>query len=880
MIVARRAATIAVIVALSGCRRGASGAGLDTDASSSALDVRVSGCEAVVRATGGIVCELPADRTVRVATRSAEHPTFVEGAQPLDVSPRQGGVLARVRVAPGAHTVVVASAGATARIAVSDRRAIAWLDEAQSLRKQGRSAEAAARLREVPPDDPDHAFAESLLARIELASGRVEDATTRLRASIAAHRQRGRISQGADDAFALAFALNQRSHDYAGAREALALASSDLTDYADGRARHAYYAGTLAIETGDVRTALRSLERARADAHALGLAALERNANVARALELAELGRVSEAASELRAIASASEGTACEQAEVWIDLGYVALLAKMRGDSAEDAAPPLARALELLSAGHCDVYLEVAALGDRAHAALLASDLAVAKASIARARSIGATRGSELAFLTELEGRVALAERRADVALARFEKELELARALGSAEAELRAHLGRGEAHELAGRLDAALGAYRSAEDVADATSTVVPLGEGRTAFLAERGRGATLAVDLLVRRGKTADALAVARRARARSLEGLTARARRDAMSAADVHRLERETSAYRRARAELDVQAAEDWKLAAEERSAKRAARSSRLGELRAALDAALASTRSAVVEPPALASDAASLLLVPVRDGTIALLHDAGETSAARVSADGRWAEGFRASVSRTGRLRLLSEHDDVDVDALFPGAAIVVALDLPSPVRPEGAGALVVFDPTLDLPGSRDEADIVTSAMRAAGQEVTSLGGGRATSAAVHDALERAGHFHYAGHGVFAGLDAWESALPLASGGLLAIGDIVTAKALPRRVVLSGCETGRSASARSVSTLGLARAFVVGGADVVVAPVRAVDDAVATEVSRALYQGEGGGIMAGDAYGVARALGRAKELAGETGAGASAYRVFTR
>jgi hypothetical protein len=135
----------------------------------------------------------------------------------------------------------------------------------------------------------------------------------------------------ADDSFALAFALNQRSHRYAEARAVLDDVRAWVGPYPDGRAREAYYRGTLATETGDARTAMRLLAAARAHAARLGLGVLERNAINAYALQLELVGRVHEALDllrELETIASASkDASPCEKVEIAINLGFGALLA-------------------------------------------------------------------------------------------------------------------------------------------------------------------------------------------------------------------------------------------------------------------------------------------------------------------------------------------------------------------------------------------------------------------------------------------------------------------------------------------------------------------------------------------------------------------------
>jgi CHAT domain-containing protein len=174
-----------------------------------------------------------------------------------------------------------------------------------------------------------------------------------------------------------------------------------------------------------------------------------------------------------------------------------------------------------------------------------------------------------------------------------------------------------------------------------------------------------------------------------------------------------------------------------------------------------------------------------------------------------------------------------------EPLVASVAVEYALDLPAarPAIASGA-ALVVSDPTDDLPATRVEAAAVAVRLRDAGWSVVRVEGRDATSARVRQELPRAALFHYAGHGLFAGHDGIESALPLASGGSLTLGDIFALGATPSRVVLSGCDAARTTESDGAEGLGLAQAFVLAGADFVIAPWRKVDDASAATLSAAL------------------------------------------
>ncbi len=207
----------------------------------------------------------------------------------------------------------------------------------------------------------DRAFAQGLRGRIELAAGRTEASFSLLRDAARLHREGGRSSDAADDSFALAFALNQRSFRYAEARKVLDEARADLTDYPDGRVREAYYR--------------------------------------AYALQLELVGRTSEALALLadveQRIASAGDVSACEKMEIAINTGFGALLANEQREAETahvDAAGPLARAVALSAEGCSDRYLRTAALGNLALAALQGGDAAAARGHLAQPRGQDAPR--------------------------------------------------------------------------------------------------------------------------------------------------------------------------------------------------------------------------------------------------------------------------------------------------------------------------------------------------------------------------------------------------------------------------------------------------------------------------------------------------------
>ncbi|MBX3186828.1 MAG: CHAT domain-containing protein [Labilithrix sp.] len=867
------------------------------------LDVAFAGCAAVAAA-----CELGDARALRLVVQAGAVDVAIESdGRALPAKMHEGAHVVDVPRDATAIVVRARAAGKPARftLAIAPARRLAWLEDAKAARAKGdlpRARELASPRADAGPAE-ERAAARGLLARIALAEGRADDAFPLFRAAIAAHRGAGRISDAIDDSFALAFALHQRSHRYGEARAALDDVTPLLPRYPEGRAREPYYRGILASETGDRRAALTLLREAEARARALGMGRLERNARAALALEMQVLGRARASIDVLRALERDPEVKGCERVEVSNDLGWAALLAnEAAGERAYDARSPLERAASVDACA--DAYLKSFALANLARLALTEGDHERARRSLASARAaVTEPRGTERLAWLDLEAHLLLHEKKPAAALARFDEELALARAAVLLEPEWSALVGRAEAFEALGRKPEAASTLLAAEALVDRAMLVVPLGEGRGAFVADRSRSARAAIDLLVELGRAGEAAMVARRSRARVLASVERSLRIERLGAEARARWEAAVRSYRAEREALDADAAGDWKLAADALAKKGEARRERERAIRAALEQAMAVLSSGApdVEPEArVANGDLDLSIHPTRKGWVALAASEDRVTAHRVPAPGASAAELaaalldpvaaRLSASRRVRVRAYGAWRNVDVHALpWGGSALVdhVAVDYPlglatrpSTIERERR-AVVIGDPTGDLPRARGEAVSVARALEGR-MPAKLLVGGDATSRAVTEQIARAAMLHYAGHGVYAGLEGWESALPLAEGGRLAIGDLLALTPAPRRVVLSGCEAARSDG--EAEGLGLAQALVAAGADEVLAPIRPVSDAIAGKLAEALYAGAAGdaAIDLGDAGALARAARealrrlRASDAAGDW----AAFRVLAR
>jgi len=834
------------------------------------MQVEVSGCAAFRAAPNR--CELDENRIVRVVVGPGAFAvsTEVGPLEPIARVPVGAAVRLTLALPPSARelrlTMPPDASGPSVRIDLSPSVSIPALDSARTLRASGKLEEATRVLGEFLGTATGEARARalSMLARIELAKGASDDAIRHLREAIPLHVTAARVSDVADDGFALSHALVQHRRRFDEARAALA---SSTAAYPDGRARRPFYLGELAFETGDLRSAARAFREARAEAIRLGMRKLQRIAEQSLALALQASGRASEASALLDAVLADSELSPCERADALTNRGWIALLVRETGGTAVaekgpalggspiDPESPTREALALVRKHCSDPQDEANLLVNLALAAVQTKNAAAARVHLADAEALlaksAAGAGTIALWALEIRGRAALASDDPREALLAFTREEQLAEASTARELAWRGAVGSGEALEVLGRNDAASAAYARAEAYLDALSLDVPHGDGRDAFLGDRERSARQQVDLLVRLGRAKEALEVARKARRRAIAATARSGVLSALPSADRAKWERAVGVVRAEREAIDREAASDWKLAADRLAPVLAARKLREAKLETTIDEALAVIGQSMREGTPRPLDEGEMLLAfhPIRRGFAVFAADATGVEAHTLERlDGSALADaillpIRPRLLVAKRIRVLPYGltHAIDVHALsFEGAPLVArapvtySLDVPSPETPKaGDSMLLVADPTGDLPAARAEAKTLAALHP---QGLQSLLGEQATSVLVRAALPKVDRFHYAGHGSSAGEAGWESQLPLA-GGALTVEDVLALPRVPAWVMLSACE-GAKTNARAEG-LGVAQAFVLAGSMGVVAATRDVADSTAHALARHLY-----------------------------------------
>lgn len=676
---------------------------------------------------------------------------------------------------------------------------------------------------------PDAEFAtrrtEALAAR---TAGQLDDAVKLLadaapRATTLSDRTKGHL---------LAAWIALEASDFTRARALLDAVPDLSATWPTGEAFRQVHEAYLASELGDLRKALRGFEAAREHVRRLALTIphLDRN----EALVHVRLGDHA-TARRLFDAALKRAGPGCDRAEVLGSLGWLDLLAGRTAGARLVEALRLGTDCPASSVGqlHVNLALDAVAGGRFAEAD---TRLTAAAALPLNAES--------RAWHLDLVSRVDLGRGEGDRALAAYERLTDVARASAMPELEWRAWVGRARALEALGRTEDAVTAWTEAEAVLYDDGLQVPADQGRLLFLRDRAASARGLVDLLVRSGRAGEAMAAARRARRRVLLGVSGAARVGSLSAEARKRYAKAFARYRQVRAELDRGAADDWRLTREELARAAATRRAQVTAVRHALDETLSSLgrhaagRDAALRPAVTGET--TLAWFQTDSGWLLFREQDGVTVRRLEPDPAEWTLD-----PEQGPIRLLTEGAaaKVDIHAMLPEATVAYALDLPSTeTEVERRRVLLVADPLGDLAAARTEASAVAELVKR-GQwgPIERLEDTTATAPAVRAQATGAGLLHYAGHGVFGGAEGWESALPLASGGRLSVGDILTLGPPPRWVVLSGCDTERASASKTLEGLSLARAFVAAGSTAVVAASRRVRDDEALVLMRDFYAG---------------------------------------
>ncbi len=837
----------------------------------SPLEVYVAGCKEL---TSARTCALVPPATLTLWVKTATTPKAFLGEQQieLDAEAVRRGYRLRVSIARAPAVLGIRTTEPTGAWSIplvryqEDPR----LTAANALRRKGRFKAAQDDLAPLLKADalPLRAKAHSVQARAAFAAGDIETASAAYAQSIVLRKQAGSVSGEVHDRLALSFLLSHLG-DFAGVARTLEPIEDYDAIYPSGVRQADFYRMYAATGTHDHRRAFTLGLRALAHSERMADVRLWRAVAERLVRTLSQLGRYDEARDLLDDfVQRIPPHPACVRAPALEVAGGLSMQLAQSPVDLETARMHLAEAISIYES-NCKMKRRYAhTLGLMGHLAFRSHDYASAQRWLDRSIDADPSHGmSRRLRQMQLGTELALEHGRFGDAEDAFQRLALFAKLYGLKTVERRAQVGLGRAYEAQGDYDAAIDAYRVAENTLEQLSFQAPLGAGRESFLRIESTGAPRLIDLLLRRNRMDEAAAVARRSRARALRAIVGAARLEG-APSDVRRRWYElTSAYMRKRSERPATASmDDWMLSVEQLQRRVEARAERAEAIRQMLDEALSGLGASLSEQAtflAPADDEAFLVYHRLPSGWVGFAVTTEQTVARRLGkiepnldpsdlAD-RLLAPFGRILEKKPRLRLMPNGilNTVDIHALpwkgrplVASRAVSYGLDLGVSDNAEfgPSGRAVVIDPNPELTATQLEASTAATALKKTGWHVRRLSGDAARPSRIASAVgfRATDLLHYAGHAQYGGLDGWESYLGRSSASLLGVLDILTLPAVPKGVVLSGCETAAEAGQQGASGLGLAQAFVVSGSQWVVASVRRIRDTHAYAVTKLLYE----------------------------------------
>lgn len=743
------------------------------------------------------------------------------------------------------------------------------------------NAELAERaLTQLHPDDAlkvlNHAVADAaptergalLRAKARLHTRRNEHNIAQgvFRAAIDSAKTHGQHYTVIKSAAALAFSLRQHQRNTLAAEEAL-IAVADLAGaHAASRYLLLYHLGMTALTAEDARKQLQLFDAAATTARKTMQASRELRADLWLALTQQWLGRRTEAGARMAAWEQRlPESLAvCDRGGFWSNRGWNALLALEAQENADNPIPALEKSLKIFDA-HCTLSERINARINLGLAYWHRNDLDQAQGYLDEAQSLTETPAIQLAYWAlDLEARILTSRGNFDGALERFAMLAQRAEDAQQPATAWRARVRQAWALRRAGRHEEAIETHRAAELALDNQVLRVPLQAGRESLLAARRFAMREHLGLLHQSGRFDEALALMRRERGRVIEQLHVAARIGELDSADRAQWERYRERYETLRAASAREQSASWQLSATQLALLEKRQTQRQRELQQLLDdgvAGLSHAHDAVIRHAA-SPHAPMIGIWRTHDGWSVVLDQGSgvrgytpdctdsEIGNAPKSTAACLLRAVAADLGAADNAALLVDENLIAVDwHSLPIAdqlwvdrlALRYVSGLPATTRatPAPGVALVVGDPSGNLRAARTEASDVRARLDAHGAwQHEALLGESADHAAVRNRLAGAALFHYAGHAAFGDHSGWDSALLLAHGTRMGIGDILTLPATPQLVVLSGCETAHRAGV-TTPTMGLAHAFLARGSSAVIATTRSVDDRSASAVISAFY-----------------------------------------
>lgn len=837
--------------------------------------VEWGGC-AGIRA--GPVCELGTERqlTLWMANANRSRPTVVANRGKTSVvmeTETEGGIRSTLEIPKRANHIEVAlpDGAGTWSLNVSDISTHQEIDRWLALGRSGKYLEALVGLEQFRKrcHTSEQGLADAAIGRMALGLGKFDRAEPALRSALEAAKQEQRIGDVVRDGSALIWGLVWLEHRFADARAVLTDISPSAEAYPEGLAWLEFHAALLAASTGDVRTALEKYRSTERRANRLGLSSLRTSASTEIASELARVGRIDEALDLLRGIPAPEEP--CARATwalnlAWIQMERAVRLLRPRTVIVEKDVSAAVALADATAATCPDPHRRLLSEINAAEYAIDTGDEAEAGRRVEQINNRPRDSDGFLdTWRIDVNGRLWLARGAPARALRAFDDQVLAARSAGLMEETFRGEVGAGRALLALGRRTAAVARLRRAQFVLEDMLRAIPLGEGRGSFLGGHEDVVRYLVQALVEGGEPLDAMRVGRWARSAELAHASRRDRLSRLDPLAQAAWDDAIGRYQRIRTEIERETGSDWTLARADLVRTRALRQMRAQEARNALDEAydLLVKDGSAHGQYGLSRPNPGEVFLSLFPGTRNWYAFAASTSVVAVIQveqsqlkSAAAAADILARLDRqlgsAKRIRFFPYGDSDEIDwhsVVWRGRPLVASvevdygLDVPpreknSPVRARPSAALVVADPSEDLPSALAEGATVERFL-GLGARVLRLDGAKAFRAAVIEALPKVRFFHYAGHAqASSAAGDLSGALLLAGNSELLSADLLALPSVPELVILSACEAAR-VTQRHPSLMGLGQTFIAAGARAVIAPSRIIGDRVAREFVVAFY-----------------------------------------
>jgi hypothetical protein len=584
---------------------------------------------------------------------------------------------------------------------------------------------------------------------------------------------------------------------------------------------------------------------------------LVRSAQVMKAIALARMGRFGEA-EQLVAVLEAALAEGDDRDEVVLGIRYnLAWAALLRREddprAVADPTPTLERLAKIYGERGDATYAARSYL-NLALAAIQTDDVARAQralASVDRAQLAP----FELVWLELVASRTSLREgdrARAGEQLARADA---FARLTEDRELEWLVWTAKASLARIEGQDELALEAHEQAARLADELALAVPGSAGRSMLVTSHGRADAEHVELLLELDRLAPALCVAAGSRARHLRTLWARLR-PPLPAAEQHEYQALLGRHEARRRSIDAQLESAWTLSTAELEQLHVQLRSEGEQADELLERATALLERGAPQwscEQILPRVPERALLTMIADAEhrrwrFLLARGARAAQVVELPADGpadqlarRALLELEPALAGVERLDVIPIGEFVGVDLqrlLFERpllASVVLQHSLglgPQREAHETEPRAAVVAGATDLAAVTREAGRVSEALRGHGWQVDSSWSPTAS--------EQPTLLHYSGHGHHTGLAGWGSFIEVPGFGPLTAAGLVAIQRAPNLVVLGACSAGSSDTEIIDGGMNLAAAFLLAGAELVVAPSGPVDDATALALASDLYR----------------------------------------